>query len=272
LESVPVASADGNEVVEGDSKMSAGEIGYPSRVVVTGAGSGIGKAVALLLRERGCEVVAVDVNEASLGDAAAAGAEPVTCDVTSIADRARLLEVAGEVDGLVNAAGIIRLLPVADVTDADWDAILAVNVKGLFFLARDLGHRMPSGAGIVNLASVAAKNNATTEALAYGTSKAAVLAITRSLATYFGPSGVRVNAVLPGITDTPMQDKVLVEIAALRNTTPEALHQTRLDAVPLEHRGVEPRVIAEPIVFLLSSAASYMTGQALAVDGGLIMF
>jgi NAD(P)-dependent dehydrogenase (short-subunit alcohol dehydrogenase family) len=248
------------------------DVRYAKRVVVTGAGSGIGKGVALLLRARGSEVVAVDLTEESLADAAAAGAEPVVCDVTSGEQRQHLLDVAGEVDGLVNAAGIIRLLPVTEVTEEDWDAILDVNVKALFFLARDFGLRMPAGAGIVNLASVAAKNNATTEALAYGTSKAAVLAITRSLASYFGPSGVRVNAVLPGITDTPMQDKVLREIAVLRGTTPEALHETRLQAVPLQHRGCLPREMADPIVFLLSSASSYMTGQALAVDGGLIMF
>lgn len=245
---------------------------YPKRVVVTGAGSGIGKGVALLLRERGSQVVAVDLNEASLADAVSAGAEGVVCDVTKQADRQRLLDVAGDVDGLVNAAGIIRLLPVSEVTEETWDSIFDVNVKALFFLARDFGLRMPVGAGIVNLASVAGKNNATTEALVYGTSKSAVLAVTRSLASYFGPSGVRVNAVLPGITDTPMQDKVLVEIAALRSTTPEALHQTRLHAVPLQQRGCLPREMADPIVFLLSSAASYMTGQALAVDGGLIMF
>jgi NAD(P)-dependent dehydrogenase (short-subunit alcohol dehydrogenase family) len=245
---------------------------YAKRVVVTGAGSGIGKGVALLLRERGSEVVAVDLHEDSLADAIAAGAEGVVCDVTKAADRQRLLDVAGDVDGLVNAAGIIRLLPVTEVTEETWDSIFDVNVKALFFLARDFGLRMPVGAGIVNLASVAGKNNATTEALVYGTSKSAVLAVTRSLASYFGPSGVRVNAVLPGITDTPMQDKVLAEIAAIRHTTPEALHQTRLDAVPLQHRGCLPREMADPIVFLLSSAASYMTGQALAVDGGLIMF
>jgi NAD(P)-dependent dehydrogenase (short-subunit alcohol dehydrogenase family) len=99
-----------------------------------------------------------------------------------------------------------------------------------------------------------------------------VLAVTRSLATYFGPAGVRVNAVLPGITDTPMQDKVLEEIAVLRGTTPEELHQSRLKTVPLQQRGCRPRDMAEVIAFLLSSAASYMTGQALAVDGGLIMF
>jgi len=248
------------------------EVTYPRRAVVTGAASGIGKATAILLRERGSEVVAVDVNDAGLAEAAAAGAETVVCDITSADDRARLYQAAGEIDGLVNAAGIIRLVPIPAVTEEDWDAILAVNVKALFFLARDFGLRMPDGAGIVNLSSVAGKNNATTEALAYGSSKAAVLAITRGLANYFGPSGVRVNAVLPGITDTPMQDKVLVEISALRGLTPDELHEQRLQSVVLRNKGCEPDAIADGIVFLLSSAARYVTGQALGVDGGLVMY
>ena len=80
------------------------------------------------------------------------------------------------------------------------------------------------------------------------------------------------NAVLPGITDTPMQDKVLVEIGAIRGITPEALHEQRLKTVPLQNRGCTPREMADAITFLLSSSASYVTGQALAVDGGLVMY
>jgi NAD(P)-dependent dehydrogenase (short-subunit alcohol dehydrogenase family) len=252
--------------------MAAQNVVYPKRVVVTGAASGIGKGVALLLLERGCEVVAVDINEAGLADVIAAGARPVACDIARADERARLLETAGVVDGLVNAAGIIRLVPVTEMTEEVWDSILAVNVKALFFLCREFGSRMGAGDGIVNLSSVAGKASQTTEALAYGSSKAAVLAITRGLAHHFGPAGVRVNAVLPGITDTPMQDKVLLEIAEIRRTTPDALHEARLQAVPLQHRGCTPREMAESIVFLLTSAASYVTGQALAVDGGLVMF
>jgi NAD(P)-dependent dehydrogenase (short-subunit alcohol dehydrogenase family) len=131
---------------------------------------------------------------------------------------------------------------------------------------------MPRGAGIVNVASTSAKNNATTEALAYGSSKAAVLAITRGLANYLGPSGVRVNAVLPGIIDTPMQDTVIAAAATIRGVDPEELHRQRLQTIPLEQKSGPPEAVADVILFLLSSAARYLTGQAPAVDGGQVMY
>jgi NAD(P)-dependent dehydrogenase (short-subunit alcohol dehydrogenase family) len=245
---------------------------YAKRVVVTGAASGIGRATALLLRERGSEVVAVDVNEAGLADAAAAGAETLAVDLASADGRERVYEAAGDLDGLVNAAAILRVVPIADLTDADWDATLAINLKALFFLARDLGGRMPAGGAIVNLSSVSGKSHASTEALAYGASKAAVLAVTRGLAHHLGPRGVRVNAVLPGITDTPMQASFLARAGEIRGLGAEALHEQRLKSVVLQNRGSEPREIADAITFLLSSSASYVTGQALAVDGGLVMY
>lgn len=240
--------------------------------LITGAASGIGKATAILLCERGAEVVAVDVNEAGLADAAAAGAETLAIDITKPDQRARLHEAAGDIDALVNAAGIIRIIPVSDITDEVWDPILAVNVKATFYLARDFGMKMPPGSGIVNLSSVAGKASASTDTLCYGTSKAAVLAITRALAYYLGPRGVRVNAVLPGITDTPMQAAFLEQAAAIRGTTPEELHAQRLATVPLQNRQASPRELADAITFLLSSSAGYVTGQALAVDGGLVMY
>jgi NAD(P)-dependent dehydrogenase (short-subunit alcohol dehydrogenase family) len=226
----------------------------------------------LLLRARGCNVVAADLNEAGLADAAEAGCEVVICDVTDAEDRARLYDAAGEVEGVVNAAGLIRLASVADLSEDDWDAVFAVNVKALFFIARDFGLHMAEGSSIVNVASISAKNNSTTEALAYGSTKAAVLAITRGLATYLAPSGVRVNAVLPGIIDTPMQNKVLAEVASIRGVDPEDLHRERLQTIPLQQRSGSPETVADVIAFLLSSAARYVTGQAPAVDGGQVMY
>src|ERR1700743_1150602 len=99
------------------------DIKHPRRVVVTGAASGIGQATALLLRERGSEVVAVDMNEAGLATAATAGADTVVCDITQAGQRTRLYDVAGEIDGLVNSAAVIRLVPVDEITDDVWDPI-----------------------------------------------------------------------------------------------------------------------------------------------------
>ena len=238
------------------------EVTYARRVVVTGASSGIGKATTLLLRERGSEVVAVDVNEQGLADAAAAGAETVACDLTRAADRARLYERAGEIDGLVNAAGILRVVAVPDVTEEDWDATLAINVKALFFLARDFGMRMPAGGGIVNLSSVAGKNNASTEALAYGASKAAVLAITRGLAHYLGPRGVRVNAVLPGVVDTAMPQEMFA-------AAPEAIEHIA-ETSPMG-RLARPDEVAEAAAWLCSDRSSFVNGHGLVVDGGIVV-
>jgi NAD(P)-dependent dehydrogenase (short-subunit alcohol dehydrogenase family) len=252
--------------------MDTSTVTYPRRAVVTGAASGIGRATALLLRARGSEVLAVDLNEAGLADAAAAGCETLTCDVTRADERARLYEAAGEIDGLVNAAGVIRLVDIPDLTEEHWDTIFAVNVKALFFVARDFGLRMPEGSGIVNVASISARLNTTTEALAYGSSKAAVLAITRGLAVYLGPSGVRVNAVLPGIIDTPMQDRVVEDVAVIRGRDPEELNRERLQSVVLQQKSGPPEVVADVIAFLLSSSARYMTGQAPSIDGGQVMY
>ena len=240
------------------------------RAVVTGAASGIGRAAALLLRERGASVVAADLSEAGLRDLAGSGIETVPCDLTRAEERASLVAAAGDCHHLVNAAGVIRLVPPDDVTEEDWDAVMDVNAKALFFLCQAFGRALPEGGSIVNLSSVAARSAATLEVSVYAASKAAVVSITRSFAYALAPRGIRVNAVLPGIVDTPMQDQVLEDVARLRGTTPEALHQARLGLVPLG-RSAPPRECAEAILFLLGPGASYITGQAVAVDGGYTM-
>jgi NAD(P)-dependent dehydrogenase (short-subunit alcohol dehydrogenase family) len=240
-------------------------------VLVTGAASGIGNATALLLRERGVEVVATDRAADGLAELERAGAEVVVGDVTEAADRARMLAAAGAADGLVNAAGIMRVIPLEEVADADWDEILGVNLKAAFHLARDLGARMARGGAIVNVASVAARRGDNPEVLCYAASKAALLAVTRSLAHAFGPRGVRVNAVLPGLIDTPMQDGVLDRVSAIRGVPRAELEVGRTAGVPLERRQGTARECAESIAFLLSAAAAYITGQGLSVDGGIVM-
>ncbi|MGB2709911.1 MAG: SDR family oxidoreductase [Conexibacter sp.] len=240
-------------------------------MLVTGAASGIGSAVAQLLRAHDVEVVATDISAPGLVPLDEAGAETLVADVTRCEDRARCLAAAAGADGLVNAAGAIDPMPIEDVTDEAWDRSIAVNLKASFFLARDVGRRMPSGGAIVNLSSLAARYPNNTDVLCYAASKAAVLAMTRGLAHAFGGRGVRVNAVLPGLIDTPMQARVLEGIAAIRGEPRSEVAAARAKLVPLEQRTGSARECAEAIVFLLSGAASYITGQALGIDGGAVM-
>jgi NAD(P)-dependent dehydrogenase (short-subunit alcohol dehydrogenase family) len=243
-----------------------------TRAVVTGAASGIGRATALLLLERGASVVAADRDESGLAAAVAAGAEACVCDVTEPADRARLADAAGRsCSRLVNAAGIIRLSALGDVSEDDWERVMGVNAKALFFLCQRLVPRLPAGGAVVNVASSAGKTGSTHEAAVYGASKAAVLSLTRSFAHAYAARGVRVNAVCPGLVDTPMNDAVIEGIAPLRGVEPGELGGSRIAAVPLG-RVADPREVAEVIVFLLSGSASYMTGQSVNVTGGLITY
>ena len=241
------------------------------RAVVTGAASGIGQAVAHRLLREGASVIAADMNEAGLAPVVAAGATPFVGNLTSADDRDRLIALGSGVDYLVNAAGIIRLKPILEFTVADIRDIYAINVEATWDLVSRIGRTMPSGGSIVNLSSSSAKLATTTEAAVYASSKTAVLSITRSFAYAFAPSGVRVNAVCPGIVDTPMQEKVLADVAARRGMTVEELSTARNKTVPLG-RSSSADECAGAIWFLLSDAAGYMTGQAINYTGGLVMW
>jgi len=245
--------------------------GTPKRAIVTGAASGIGQAVALRLLQEGVAVVAVDRNEAGLGRVVDAGAEPFVADLASEADRDRLVARSGGAHHLVNAAGIIRLKPILEFTVQDIREIYAVNVEASWDLTSRIGRSMPPGASIVNLSSSSAKLATTTEAAVYASSKAAVLSLTRSFAYAFASSNVRVNAICPGIVDTPMQEKVLEDVAAERGITVEALAAARNKTVPLG-RAASANECAGVIWFLLSDESAYMTGQAINFTGGLVMW
>lgn len=239
--------------------------------VVTGAASGIGHATAEILLERGATVIATDLDEGGLASLAERGAVTVAGNLTEPGDLARLVEraTADGVTHLVNAAGIIELRPLEEVDGAMWDRIFAVNARALFFLSQALCPLLPDGGAVVNVSSTAAKTGTTLETAVYAATKAAVLSMTRSFAHQYAPRGVRVNAVCPGIIDTPMQDKVLDDIARQRGTSAHELDEARLRTVPLG-RAASPRECGEIMVFLLSEQAAYMTGQAVNVSGGLV--
>lgn len=247
--------------------------------VVTGAASGIGHATAALLLARGHGVLATDVAPDGLLPLAAAGARTLVTDLATDVGRAAVVDAAdgwcaaagAPLDWLVNAAGMIVLKPIETVTGDDLRRAFDVNVGSAFVLTQRLGERMRDGGAIVSFSSPSAKFVATTEAAAYALTKAAVSQVTRSFAKAYAPRGIRVNALSPGITDTPMQARVLREVAEQRGIPEADLAAARLATVPMG-RSAPPEEIAAVVAWLLSDEAAYMTGQVVNVDGGMVMW
>ncbi len=251
---------------------AADYIGFAgARAVVTGAASGIGRATAEVLLQRAAVVVACDVEADSLADLAARGAEVVAADLGTKHGRDVLTSHCPNSDHLVLAHGIVRPSAIAETTEDDWDAIVGVNAKSVYFLCKSFGPLLRVGASIVTLSSAGARNATSLEQSVYCASKAAVSSITRSFAHAYAQRGIRVNTVLPGIIDSPMQDRFVAAAASTRGVSEEELHAKRLEAVPLG-RMASPRECAATIVWLLSADAAYITGQQIAVDGGMTMY
>jgi NAD(P)-dependent dehydrogenase (short-subunit alcohol dehydrogenase family) len=232
--------------------------------VVTGAARGIGLATAQLFAERGYDVALLDIDAATLAQAARTlpRALAVECDVADPAQvRSAVEKIEARfhrVDALVNNAGIAVFKPLLDTTFEEWSRVLAVNLSGPFLCAQACAPLMlrNGGGAIVNITSISGLR-ASTLRVAYGTSKAALDHLTRQQAAELGHRGIRVNAVAPGPVDTAMAKQV--HTADIRAD----YH----DAIPLNRYGSE-REIAEAVLFLCSDAASYVNGQTLAVDGG----
>ncbi|MCV7194496.1 SDR family NAD(P)-dependent oxidoreductase [Mycolicibacterium brumae] len=227
--------------------------------VVTGAGRGIGRAVAARLAADGAEVVAVDADAASVTEVAERiGGRAVVCD---IADEDAVAALAGSIDRLdvlVNNAGIWRSATLDDSSRDDVDAVLRVNVVGTWQLTRALAGRFgPDGGAIVNLTSVLAEVGGAGRGV-YPASKAAVVALTKQMAVEYAPRRIRANAVGPGL--------VVTEGTAGEFADP-GLQQAIGSAMPLGRLGT-PEDIAGAVAFLAGPDAAYVTGQALYVDGG----
>jgi len=241
--------------------------------LVTGGGSGIGRAVALALAREGVRVAVADLQaEKALQvakEAKGMGVEALALpmDVRQGASVARGVEEAlgafGKLDILVCAAGTDRIAPFLETDEALWDELIAVNYKGVLHACKAvLPHMVAQGGGaIVNLASDAGRVGSSGEAVYSGT-KGAVIAFTKALAREVARYGIRVNAVAPGPTDTPLLHRL--------RQGHEGLFEAMVRATPMR-RLAQPEEVAEAVVFLASPRASFITGQVLSVSGGLTM-
>jgi NAD(P)-dependent dehydrogenase (short-subunit alcohol dehydrogenase family) len=249
--------------------------------IVTGAGAGVGKAVALRYAREGAKVVVAEIDEVSgektTAEITASGREGVLvrADLSRLADIDALMKQAvarfGRVDVLMNNAGVTRKLDFFEVTEADWDWIHAVNSKGAFFCMQAAARQMASQrAGmIVNTASIAGKGYRGTSNVAYAGSKGAVIAMTRVAASQLARHNINVNAICPGVTRTAMYERIVQGVAE-REKISVAEASARADAtIPLK-RSNTPDDIANMAVFLASEEARNITGQSFNVDGGLM--
>lgn len=239
------------------------------RAVVTGAGSGIGQAVARRLLLENVDVLAVDIDAERL---VAAEEDGCTVFVADLGDHARREALAAAVDGydyLVNSAGILAVKPIFEVTVDDWRRTQTINAESVFFLCQLIGPKLRAGGAIVNLSSSSAKLATSTDVAPYAASKTTILSITRSFSYALANRPVRVNAICPGIVETEMQRTFLAGVAAKRGITAEEFDSQRKKNVPLG-RGGSPEECASLIWFLLSDEAAYMTGQAINFTGGMV--
>jgi NAD(P)-dependent dehydrogenase (short-subunit alcohol dehydrogenase family) len=250
--------------------------------IVTGAGHGIGHATALALAGAGADVAVVDIDKAAAEDTAAAvgalGRKSLVVatdvgDVPSI-DRmvGQVVYTFGRIDVLVNNAGVTRRADVMDLTEADWDRIMRVNGKGVFFCLQRVAREMiPRRSGvIVNIASIAGKGYAGASNVIYAGSKGAVIGMTRLAALQLARHNINVNAICPGTTVTALSNDNLKTRAQQEGVSVEEMTRRRNAAIPLG-RPNDPEDIAALAVFLASPGARNITGQSFNVDGGIIL-
>jgi 3-oxoacyl-[acyl-carrier protein] reductase len=242
--------------------------------VITGAGSGIGRAIALGYAREGARVVLLDMNEASAAGAAreireaGGSAESFALDVTRrddcVTTAKHVAEKVGPVSILVNNAGIARRNGMTGADDAvikDWEDIIAINLTGVFNVTHAFLHSLRAVKGrIVNIGSIQSfMHLRTPSSPAYTASKHGVLGFTKALAAELGKDGVRVNAIGPGFIETPLNEKV-------RASNPDLI-KVFIDHTPLGRAG-KPEDIVGPAIFLASDLSSYVSGTIVMVDGG----
>jgi NAD(P)-dependent dehydrogenase (short-subunit alcohol dehydrogenase family) len=240
--------------------------------IITGAGQGIGESIAKLFASEGMKVVVADIKEES-GERTVREIEQfggraifLKTDVSKRSDADRTVETSlkkfGRLDVLVNNAGINYLTPVyEEVDEEEWDRVLAVNVKGVYFCMRAAVHPMKNQkwGRIINIGSVAGKQGGPGSGVHYSASKAAVMCLTKQFARYLAPHGITVNSIAPGIVNTEMG----------RSLGPDVIQRT-INLTPLG-RLASPEDIAHAALFLASEGSAFITGEVLDVNGGALM-
>lgn len=248
--------------------------------VVTGAGSGIGAAIVRELSRRGLAVLVTDLDPDAAARVAGECEGEALARAVDVTDRATVEAAAGaavtELGGLdvwVSNAGISHMARFTEVTEAQLDLSLAVNLKGVFVCGQVAAKQMRERGGggvIVNTASMAGKQGRVPYLADYVASKFGVVGLTQAMALELAPDGIRVNSVCPGYVQTPMQDRELSWEAALRGTDPDAVKQLWLDDTPMG-RLEQPEDVARVVAFLVGEDAAFVTGEAVAVNGGAFM-
>ncbi|MEQ3711105.1 MAG: L-iditol 2-dehydrogenase [Tateyamaria sp.] len=241
--------------------------------IVTGGARGIGRAICVAMAEAGAQVAVADLSRADAGEVAQAiGGIAVEMDVTDFsniaAGVAEVERTLGGVDILVNNAGIFNMASIDKITPEDYRRQYDVNVGGTLFACQAVVASMirRGGGSIINFSSQAGRRGEPNIAV-YCSTKAAVISVTQSLALELANDNIRVNAIAPGVIDTPMWDVVDAQFATYENKPLGQKKREVGQAVPLGRMG-DPRDVADPVVFLASDAARYITAQTLNVDGG----
>ena len=246
--------------------------------IVTGAGRGMGGAIARRFAREGAHVAIAEIDEASAHETFEAINRRgilVMTDMSSVAEINALVDKTvaqfGRVDILVNNAGVTKSLGFFDVTEADWDWMHSINARGVFFCMQRVAREMVKrrSGKIVNIASIAGKGFRGTSNIAYAGTKGAVIAMTRIGASQLARDNINVNAICPGATRTHLYETIQNEIIAKRGITADEAQRRMDEQIPLG-RSNSPDDIANMACFLASAEADNITGQSFNVDGGLM--